>query len=84
MEVRRDHRSLEHWAAGDLKTVGGCSPRQARWHALFSKFDLHVAYTPRPVNPVGDFLSRSAYLANPAWGDVSIQGTAPAAEMCGT
>ena len=59
--------------------MGGPSPRQARWHELFSKFDLHVVYTPGPVNPVGDFLSRWAYPANPALGDVSIHGTAQAA-----
>ena len=79
VEVRTDHRSLENWATEDLKTVGGPSPRQARWHELFSKFDLHVVYTPGPVNPVGDFLSRWAYPANPALGDVSIHGTAQAA-----
>ena len=79
VEVRTDHCSLENWATVDLKTVGGPSPRQARWHELFSKFDLHVVYTPGPVNPVGDFLSRWAYPANPALGDVSIHGTAQAA-----
>ena len=79
VEVRTDHRSLENCATEDLKTVGGPSPRQAQWHELFSKFDLHVVYTPGPVNPVGDFLSRWAYPANPALGDVSIHGTAQAA-----
>ena len=59
--------------------MGGPSPRQARWHELFSKFDLHVVYNPGPVNPLGDFLSRWAYPANPALGDVSIHGTAQAA-----
>ena len=69
------------WLGGEQarKTVGGPSPRQARWHELFSKFDLHVVYTPGPVNPVGDFLSRWANPANPALGDVSIHGTAQAA-----
>ena len=57
----------------------GPSSRQARWHELFSKFDLHVVYTSGPVNPIGDFLSRWAYPANPALGDVSIHGTAQAA-----
>ena len=79
VEVRMDHRSLENWGTENLRTVGGLSPRQARWHELFSKFDLHVVYTPGPVNPVSDFLSRSAYPANPAFGDVSIHGTAQAA-----
>ena len=79
VEVRTDHCSLEKWATEDLKTVGGPSPRQARWHKLFSKFDLHVVYTPGQVNPVGDFLSRWGYPANPALSDVSIHGTAQAA-----
>ena len=79
VEVRTDHRSLENWATEDLITVGGPSPHQARWHELFSKFDLHVVYTPGPVKPVGDFLSSWAYPSNPALGDVSIHGTAEAA-----
>ena len=58
--------------------MGGSSPRQARWHESFSKFDLHVVYTTGPVNPVGDFLSRWAYPANLALGDVSKHGTAEA------
>ena len=78
VEVRMDHRSLENRATEDLKTVGGRSPRQARWHDLFSKFDLHVVYTPRHVNPVGDFLSRWAYPANVLLGNVSIHETAQA------
>ena len=80
MEVRTDNRSLENSATEDLTAVGGASPRQARWHELFSKFDLHVVYTPGPVgDPVGDFWSRWAYPANTALGDVSIHGTAQAA-----
>ena len=59
--------------------MGGPSPRQARWLELFSKFDIHIFYTSGPVNSVGDFLSRWAYPANPALGDVSIHGTAQAA-----
>ena len=30
--VRTDNRSLENWATEDLKTVGGPSQREARWH----------------------------------------------------
>ena len=59
--------------------MGGPSPRQTRWHDLFSKFDLHVVYTPELVNPMGDSLSCWASPANPAMGDVSIHGTAQAA-----
>ena len=62
--------------------MGGPSLRQARWHELFSRFDLHVFYIPGPVNPVGDFLSGWAYPANPALGDVSIHAMAEAARGC--
>ena len=79
MEVRTDLCSLENWATEDLKTVVGPSPRQARWHELFSKFDSHVVYTLGPVNPVGVLVSGWAYPANPALIDVSIHGTAKAA-----
>ena len=79
VKVRTDHRSLENWATEDLKTMGGPSLRHARWHELFSKFDLNVVYTPWPVNLVGDFLSRWAYPANPVLDDVSIHRTAQAA-----
>ena len=79
LQVRRDHGSLENWATEDFETLGGPSPRQARWRDLFSKFDLHVVYTPGPLNPVGDSWSRWAYSANTALGDVSIHGTAQAA-----
>ena len=79
VDVRTDHRSLENWATKDLKTVGSPSPRQAHWHELFSKLDLHVVYTPGPVNPVGDSLSCWAYPASQALGDVSIHGTAQGA-----
>ena len=58
VEVRTDLPSLETWASEDLKTVGGPSPSQVCWHELFSTFDLHVVYTPGPVDPAGHFLSR--------------------------
>ena len=78
VEVQNDHCSREDPATEDLKTVGGPSPHQARPDELFSKFNLHVVYTPGPVNPVGDFLSRWAYPARPVLGEVSIHGTAQA------
>ena len=59
--------------------MGGCSARQARWHELFSQIDHHVVYTLGFVNPVGDFLSRWAYGANPAFWGVSIYVTAQVA-----
>ena len=59
--------------------MGGPSPHQPRWHELFSKFDLHVVYSPGPVNPLGYFLYHWAYPAKPAFADVSIHGTAQAA-----
>ena len=79
VEVRTDHHSTENWAAKACKTVRGPSPRQARWHEMFSKFEVRVVCTPGHVNPVDDFLSRWAYPAIPALGDVSIHGTAQAA-----
>ena len=57
---------------------GGPSLCQARWHELFSKFDLRVLYTAVVVNLVGDFLSRWAYPVNPVGGNVSIHETAQA------
>ena len=79
VESRKDHHSLGNWATEDPKTEEGPSVRQARWHELFSQFDLHVAYPLGPVNPVGDFLFRCAYPANPTLGHVSIPGAAQAA-----
>ena len=49
VEVATDHPSLVNLATEDLKTVKGPSPRQASWHELFSKFDVHVVYTPGVV-----------------------------------
>ena len=63
--------------------MGGPAPCQARWHELFSTCDLHVVYTPGPVNPVCDFLSRWAYLANQALGNVSMRRPKRTG-MCGT
>ena len=59
VEVSTDHGSLKDRATKELKTVGGPSPRQARWHELFCKFDLYVVCTwarkpPRVIScPVG-------------------------------
>ena len=50
--VGTDNRSLEGLAKKDLKTLEGASPRQALWHELFSRFYLHVVYSP---GPEGDF-----------------------------
>ena len=84
MEVRTDHRSLENWATEDLKTVGGPSPRQARWHELFSNFDLHVVYTPGPVNPVGDFCPVGLTLLTRHWVMCPYMGRPKRPGMCGT
>ena len=46
VKVRTDHCSLQNLATEDLKTMKRPSPRQASWHELFSKFDVHVVYTP--------------------------------------
>ena len=76
LELQRSHQELSQAVAS---TVGISQSYGDRMTQILSKLDLHVVYTPGPVNPVGDFLSRWAYPANPALGDVSIHGTAQAA-----
>ena len=64
--------------------MGGPSPRQARWPEVFSKFDLHVVYTPGPVNPVGDFLFRGLTLLTGLWAMCPYMGRPQRTGMCGT
>ena len=76
--VQTDHRTLESWHKDVISGVDGPSGRQARWHELFSKFNLKVEYIKGTENPVGDFLSRWGYPANPSVWDVSVHGNAAA------
>ena len=65
--ILTDHKSLESWATETLDTLSGPAGRRSRWHELFSKFDLTVAYIPGKDNVVADALSRWAYPASKAF-----------------
>ena len=74
--VLTDHKSLESWAKEMLETAGGPAGRRARWHELFSRFDIEVVYIPGKENIVADALSRWAYPASKALADTNIHGSA--------
>ena len=72
--VLTDHQSLIHlegWHTDLFNAVDGPTGRRARWHELFSKFNLVIQYIKGVDNHVPDFLSRWAYPAKPAVWDVS-------------
>ena len=58
----------------------GPSGRRARWHQKLSQFRLSVQYIKGKDNVVADALSRWAYPASQAGGDVSMHGTLQDAE----
>ena len=72
--VRTDHKSLENWVTEKMDTPSGPAGRRARWHEIFSKFDLEVEYMPGKDNIVADAMSRFAYPACKAFQDTSIHG----------
>ena len=74
--VLTDHQSLESWSREVLDTPSGPVGRRARWHTIFSKYDLTVGYIPGKVNTIADILSRWAYPASQALRDVSRHGSA--------
>ena len=80
VEVYTDSRSLEHWVTENVDTPSGPRGRRARWHEVFSLYDLHVTYVPGPQNVVADAMSRWAYPASSAREDVSLHGSARAQE----
>ena len=75
-----DHKSLEDWVKEHVETKSGLTGRRARWHEIFSQFDLTKVYKPGKDNVVADAMSRWAYPASTAKGDVSIHGTAESAQ----
>ena len=80
VDVLTDHQSLQRWHREEIDTASGPLGRRARWHELFSKFNLAVTYIPGKNNPVADALSRWAYPACQAFQDVSKHGSAKTAE----
>jgi hypothetical protein len=67
---------LEAWAKEVLDTPSGPVGRRARWHQIFSKYDLTVGYIPGKENTIADILSRWAYPASQALRDISKHGSA--------
>jgi hypothetical protein len=74
--VLTDHQSLEAWTREVLDTPSGPVGRRARWHQIFSKYDLTVGYIPGKENTIADILSRWAYPASQAFRDISRHGSA--------
>ena len=54
--VLTDHQSLESWAREVLDTPSGPVGRRARWHQIFSKYDLTVGYIPGKKKPLRTFV----------------------------
>ena len=73
--ILTDHQSLESWAKEVLDTPSGPVGRRARWHQIFSKYDLTVGYIPGKENTIADILSRWAYPASQALKDISKHGS---------
>ncbi len=74
--VLTDHKAIESWAKEVLDTPSGPVGRRARWHEIFSRYDLTIDYCPGKDNIVADVLSRWAYPASQALRDVSKHGSA--------
>ena len=70
-----DHKAIESWAKELLDTPSGPVGRRARWHQIFSKYDLSVGYIPGKENSIADILSRWAYPASQALRDISKHGS---------
>ena len=78
--VCTDHQSLQSWHKDDVDTSSGPAARRARWHEMFTKFDISVVNVPGKDNTVADCLSRWAYLAGKAWMDICSHGDAEETE----
>lgn len=73
--VLTDHKAIESWAREVLDTPSGPVGRRARWHQMFSRYDLTIGYCPGKNNEIADVLSRWAYPASQALKDTSIHGS---------
>ena len=79
--VITDDKSLESWVKEYVETPSGPTGRRARWHEVFSQFNLSIVYQPGPTNIVADAMSRYAYPASMERQDVSVHGSADNAKM---
>ena len=79
VEVVTDHKSLESWVREYVETPSGPTGRKARWHEVFSQFNLVITYQPGSTNTVADAMSRWAYPASTERQDVSVHGSAKSA-----
>ena len=80
VEVVTDHKSLEDWIGEYVQTQSAPTGRRARWHEVFSQFSLTIVYKPGGDNIVAEAMSRWAYPASTAKGDVCTHGAAEFAE----
>ena len=76
VEVVTDHKSLESWVKEYVQTPSGPTGRKARWHEIFSQFQLSITYQPGSTNIVADAMTRYAYPASLERHDVCAHGTA--------
>ena len=74
--VVTDHKSLESWIREFVQTPSGPSGRRARWHEVFSQFNLEICYQPGKTNVPADAMSRFAYPASQGLQDVCLHGSA--------
>ena len=73
--ILTDHKTLQSWTHEILQDPMGPSGRRARWHQKMNQFRLEVQYIKGEDNVVADAMSRWAYPASQAGGDVSMHGT---------
>ena len=77
--VVTDHKSLESWVREYVDTPSGPTGRRARWHELFSQFQLSIQYQPGHTNIPADAMTRYAYPASNERQDVSMHGSVTSA-----
>jgi hypothetical protein len=79
--VVTDHKSLESWVKKYIETLSGPTGRRARWHEVFSQFNLSITYQPVSTNIPADAMNRYAYPASLERQDVCIHGSANSATL---
>ena len=79
--VVTDHKSLESWVKEYVETPSGPTGRRARWHEVFSQFNLSISYLPGSTNIPADAMSRYAYPASQERQYVCIHGSAESAAL---